>query len=133
MVMPALRSCLVALVAAWSLHASAIANATNVALDLTNTGGLEVRDQAGEANDMTVRAEPGELIFDDTSAVLTTTASQCSVPPGTAHQVRCGSAGLVSVTAWLNAGDDVFRLDESASTVATIAFAFVSGGAAMTS
>jgi Ca2+-binding RTX toxin-like protein len=126
--MPTLWSLLVAFAAALNLGASAAAGATSVAPDLTNTGGLEVTDQTGETNNMTVRAESGELIFEDTSAVLTTTASQCSVPPGTAHQVRCGSAGLVSLVVWLNAGSDVFRLDDSASTVATIAFALVSGG-----
>jgi Ca2+-binding RTX toxin-like protein len=122
----------VALAATWGLQAPATASATRVIPNPINLDGLIVEDQANETNEMTVRAEPGdlmvppELIFEDTGTdvVLTTTASQCRVVPA---QVRCISTGLRSVTANLGGGDDTFRLDDSSSSVATIAFASIRG------
>lgn len=81
-------------------------------------------DVANETNAMIVRAEPGELIFDDLGAVLTTTAPQCAVVA--AHQVRCDSTGVSFLSALLGSGNDVFRLDDSSSTVAVSAF--IDGG-----
>jgi hypothetical protein len=97
-----------------------------VSPDLSSAGGLVVADAANETNVMTVRAEPGELVFDDTGAVLTTTAAQCTA--STPQEVRCLSMGLSVLTAQLGGGDDNFRLDDSVASVAAIASASIDGG-----
>jgi Ca2+-binding RTX toxin-like protein len=111
---------LVALAGAWALGWPAAADATSI------EPGFVVTDAANEANAMIVRGEPGELIFDDTGAVLTTTAPGCTSP--TIHQVRCPSPGFVTLLASLGGGDDTFRLDDSSYTVATIGLASIDGG-----
>jgi hypothetical protein len=69
---------LVALAGAWALQPPATAAAADVSLDPVYGGGLVVSDVAVETNGITVRAQPGELIFEDAAAVLTTTAAQCA-------------------------------------------------------
>ena len=108
------------------------AAATTVSEDTLNAGTLLVTDETGERNELTVRAEPGtpaspqaELVFEDTSATLATTASQCRV---VAPQVRCTASGLGAIIVGLGGGNDVFRLDNSASTVAAIGIAVINGG-----
>jgi hypothetical protein len=116
----------VALAGTWGLQAPSTAAAANVSPDLSSAGGLVVADAANETNAMTVHSEPGELVFDDTGAVLTTTAPQCTaVAP---QEVRCLSTGLSGLTAQLAGGDDSFRLDDSVGTVAAIASASIDGG-----
>jgi Ca2+-binding RTX toxin-like protein len=90
-------------------------------------GGLVVTDLANETNAMTVRAEPGQLIFDDTGAAFTVTASQCTA--ATPQEVRCASTGVTALTARLGGGNDSLRLDDSSSTLAAIAFASIDGEA----
>jgi hypothetical protein len=90
-------------------------------------GGLVVTDVASQTNAMTVRAEPGQLIFDDTGAVFIETAPQCTT--ATPQEVRCMSTGLTALTARLGGGNDTFRLDDSSSTLASIAFASIDGEA----
>jgi len=77
---------------------------------------------------MTVRAEPGVLIFDDPDATLTA-SPELLCPTQTPHEVRCSSLGFIALTARLGDGNDKFRLDDSAFTVATIILASVSGEA----
>jgi Ca2+-binding RTX toxin-like protein len=131
------RSChLTAVLSAWLLVLGGVSDlqwpstaaATSVSRDLLNRG-VVVADVSAETNAMTVRAEPGELIFDDTSAVLTTTLPPSQCPVVLAHTIRCLSAGIVTLTARLGGGDDSFRLDDSTSAVAAIANALIDGGA----
>jgi hypothetical protein len=113
---------------AWAcgLQSPATASAANVSFDPSDPGGLVVADVANEINTMTVRAEPGELVFDDARAALTTTAPQCSAVA--TQEVRCLSGGLGRLTAELGGGDDSFRLDDSVTTVAAIASSSIDGG-----
>jgi Ca2+-binding RTX toxin-like protein len=118
---------ILAIVAMWSVQAPATAKAAVVSLDPDNPLGLLVRDGVGETNVMTVRAEAGTpdvLVFEDTGATTTTTAPQCLAVPG---QVRCDSSGLIGLNVQLGDGNDVFRLDESSRTLATIVFTLISG------
>jgi hypothetical protein len=117
----------VALAGAWRLQAPGTAAAADVSPDLMKPGGLVVTDVASQTNAMTVRAEPDKLIFDDTGAVLTESASQCTA--ATPQEVRCVSTGLTALTARLGGGNDTFRLDDSSSTLASIAFASIDGEA----
>jgi hypothetical protein len=85
-----------------------------------------VADVANETNRIVAHAEPGELIFDDAAAVLTTTAPQCTAL--TPQEVRCLSGGLSRLTAQLGGGDDGFELADSVAIVAAIASASIDGG-----
>jgi hypothetical protein len=117
---------LVALAGAWILQPPATAAAADVSPDPGYGGGLVVSDVAVETNGITVRAQPGELVFEDAAAVLTTTAAQCTA--STPQEVRCLSMGLSRLIAQLGGGDDSFRLDDSVTTVAAIASASIDGG-----
>jgi hypothetical protein len=116
-----------ALAGAWNLQAPASAAAANVSPDLMKPGGLVVTDVANETNAITVRAQPEQLIFDDTGATFTETVPQCTAP--TPQQVRCVSTGLTALTVRLGGGSDSLRLDDSSSTLASIAFASIDGEA----
>jgi Ca2+-binding RTX toxin-like protein len=108
------------------LEAPTIATAADVAVDPFNPGGLLVADTGGETNAMTVRAESGSLVFEDTDAMPTTSAPQCDVVSG---DVRCPEGGILSIRAQLGGGNDHFRLDDSVSSAATVVFATIDGEA----
>jgi hypothetical protein len=112
---------------AYALQAPLTANAANLSLGPSGADVLSVTDVANERNAMVVRAAPGKLIFEDSSAPLTTTALQCvAATPG---RVECASTGISSLTAQLGGGDDSFVLDDSISTVAAVTSASIDGGA----
>lgn len=112
---------------ACALQVPGTASAASVSADPFNPGGLVVSDLASETNAMTVHAEPGVLVVDDTIAALTTTAPQCALV-GT-QEVRCVSAGVRALTVRLGGGNDSFRLDDSVSTVAGIGLVSIDGQA----
>lgn len=117
-----------ALGVAWALGSPATSEATSIEADRVNTGVLVVSDKASETNEMTIRAEVGELVFSDVGAgtMLTTTAPGCIVR--TAQEVRCVSLGVRAVNAQLGGGDDILHFDDTVVTVAGIASATLEGG-----
>jgi Ca2+-binding RTX toxin-like protein len=117
---------LVVLAAACALASPATAPGAEVRVDPFNPGGLVVEDSAAEANQMTVSAEPGELVFVDSGAALTTTGPVPCEPVPAGDELRCDSAGIVSLTANVGDGDDAFNLADSAA--AAIPNVSISGG-----
>src|SRR5215207_3312600 len=116
---------LATLVAASGPLSPATATGAEVRLDDFNPGGLVVEDAGAETNRMTVRVESGELVFADTGAAVTTTAApDCYMA---APDVRCSTAGILSLTAKMGGGDDTFELDDSVAV--SIANVSILGGA----
>jgi Ca2+-binding RTX toxin-like protein len=133
-------ACLGLLTIVCALRAPATALATDVSPDSVIPGGILVSDTVGEVNAMTVRAEPatatsaGVFIFSnaDPAHPLTTRTTPGTPSPCTlisVQEVHCNSATLSSLTVQLRGGNDVFRLEDTVSTVGLIGSVAISGGA----